>query len=47
MVSYVLVLKYPHLVTPVSELDNQREWFVSATSAVDPVGLLNVERRER
>ena len=46
-VSSVFVLKYPHLVTPMSELDNQRAWFVSATPAVDLVGLLIVGLHKR
>ena len=47
MVLYVFVLKYPHLVTPMSELDKQRAWLVSATSSVDAMELLDVGRRDR
>ena len=46
MVSYLFVHQYSQLFTPVSELLNQGAWLISATSAVDPVCLLNVGRRE-
>ena len=46
MVSYLFVHQYSQLVTPVSELDNQGAWLISATSAVDSVCLLNVGRCE-
>ena len=46
MVSYIFVRQYSQLVTPMNELDNQGAWFISATSAVDPICLLNVWRRE-
>ena len=46
MVSYLFVHQHPQLVTPVSELDNQGARLISATSAIDPVCLLNVGCRE-